>query len=200
MVQYRRIGSPTAVASRPRPTPSPGRKGSADSQSGTLYLVATPIGNLEDVTLRALRVLKEVALIAAEDTRRTAKLLHHYGIRTPTTSFHEHNEEKKGAQLLARLDGGDALALVTDAGTPSLSDPGGRLAQDALARGVVVQAIPGPSAILTSLVMSGFAGSSFTYVGFPTRVMPSRAGSCVGTVAGICTCWRGDGCSAIRSP
>ena len=136
-----------------------------------LYLIATPIGNLEDVTLRALRLLREVTLIAAEDTRHTAKLLRHYGIQTPTTSFHEHNEKKKGPQLIARLKQGDTLALVTDAGTPLLSDPGGRLVKDALSHGITVHAIPGPSAILTALVMSGFTDTSFTYAGFP----PSRA-------------------------
>ena len=136
-----------------------------------LYLIATPIGNLEDVTLRALRLLREVTLIAAEDTRHTAKLQRHYGIQTPTTSFHEHNEKKKGPQLIARLKQGDTLALVTDAGTPLLSDPGGRLVKDALSHGITVHAIPGPSAILTALVMSGFTDTSFTYAGFP----PSRS-------------------------
>ena len=172
MVQYWRIGSSgTAVASRPHPTLSPDRPHPEGSQGGTLYLVATPIGNLEDVTLRALRILKEVTLIAAEDTRRSAKLLRHYGIETPTTSFHKYNEKEKGAGLLARLEHGESLALVTDAGTPLMSDPGSQLVQDALAAGLAVQAIPGPSAILTALVMSGFASHSFTFLGFP----PSRS-------------------------
>ena len=134
---------------------------------GTLYLVATPIGNLEDITLRALRVLREVALIAAEDTRRTAKLLNHYDIHTTTTSFHVRNEAAKGARLLARLAAGEALALVSDAGTPLLSDPGARLVRDALAAGIAVHAVPGASAVLAALVTSGFGGGAFTFAGFP---------------------------------
>lgn len=139
--------------------------------AGTLHLVATPIGNLEDITLRALRVLGEVALIAAEDTRRTAKLLTHYDIHTTTTSFHVRNEAAKGARLLARLAGGESVALVSDAGTPLLSDPGARLVRDALAAGIAVNAVPGASAVLAGLVMSGFGGGSFTFAGFP----PPRA-------------------------
>ena len=159
------------MAPRSRSTRSPGQPSPEGSGTGTLYLVATPIGNLEDVTLRALRILKEAILIAAEDTRRTGKLLRHYSIATPTTSFHQHNEIKKGDHLLARLRQGDSVALVTDAGTPLLSDPGSQLVQDALAEGVSVQAIPGPSAILTALVMAGFSDKSFTFTGFP----PSRS-------------------------
>ena len=139
---------------------------------GTLYLVATPIGNLEDITLRALRILEhEVALIAAEDTRRTKKLLTHYGIHTATTSFHVHNERKKQSSLLQRLARGDSLALVSDAGTPLLSDPGSHLVRQALAIGVPVQAVPGPNAAVAGLIMSGLAEDSFTFVGFP----PSRS-------------------------
>lgn len=134
-------------------------------------MVSTPIGNLEDVTLRALRVLAEVDLIAAEDTRRTAKLLGHYAIRTRTISFHEHNEARQGARLLQRLTGGDAVALVADAGTPLVSDPGARLVRDALAGGIKVHAVPGPSAAITGLIMSGFGGTAFTVAGFP----PSRS-------------------------
>ncbi len=135
--------------------------------AGALYLVSTPIGNLEDITLRALRVLADVALVAAEDTRRTAKLFSHYGIHTTTTSFHAHNEVRKGPQLLRRLTRGDAVALVADAGTPLLSDPGARLVRDALAAGVKVHAVPGPSAALSGLVMSGLGGGAFTVAGFP---------------------------------
>src|SRR6476620_10202034 len=109
---------------------------------GTLYVVATPIGNLEDVTLRALRVLREVALIAAEDTRRTARLLQHYSISTRTTSLHEHNERSKTASLIARLLAGESVALVSDAGTPVISDPGSHLVQQAHQHGIVVQPIP----------------------------------------------------------
>ena len=135
---------------------------------GTLYVVATPIGNLEDITLRALRVLeKEVALIAAEDTRRTAKLLAHYGIHTTTTSLHEHNEARKTPSLLRRLERGDSVALVSDAGTPLLSDPGARLVRHAIKRGIPAQPIPGPSAILAALVMSGHSDRSFAFLGFP---------------------------------
>ncbi len=152
---------PRPVARFPRVPDSP------PPPAGALYLVSTPIGNLEDITLRALRVLADVALIAAEDTRRTAKLLSHYGIHTTTTSFHEHNEVRRGPHLLRRLACGDSVALVADAGTPLLSDPGARLVRDALAAGVKVHAVPGPSAALTGLVMSGLAGGAFTVVGFP---------------------------------
>src|SRR2546426_1531580 len=117
---------------------------------GTLFVVATPIGNLEDITVRALRVLREVAVIAAEDTRRTAHLLGRHAIATPTTSLHEHNEASKSALLVARLLRGDHIALVSDAGTPTVSDPGSRLIRDAIDAGVRVEAIPGPSAVLTA--------------------------------------------------
>ena len=138
--------------------------------SGTLYLVATPIGNLEDITLRALRTLREVAVIAAEDTRRTAMLLRRYEVRTATTSFHEHNERAKLPALVARLQAGESVALVSDAGTPSISDPGFRLVRAALAVGVRVEAIPGPSAVLTALVSSGLPTDSFVFLGFvPAR-------------------------------
>jgi 16S rRNA (cytidine1402-2'-O)-methyltransferase len=132
-----------------------------------LYVVATPIGNLEDVTLRALRVLREVRLIAAEDTRRTAKLLAHAGIGTPMTSLHAHNERDRVASLLHRMAEGQAIALVTDAGTPLLSDPGALLVRSALDAGVPVEPIPGPSAITTSLMMTGEGSDGFTFLGFP---------------------------------
>ena len=119
--------------------------------AGTLFIVATPIGNLEDITARALRVLGDVALIAAEDTRRTAHLLARYAIKTPSTSLHEHNETKKTASLIARLQRGDSVALVSDAGTPGISDPGQRLIRDAIAAGIRVEAIPGPNAAVTAL-------------------------------------------------
>ena len=152
--------------------PNPDAPAVTPAPAGTLYLVATPIGNLEDITLRALRVLREVDLIAAEDTRRTAKLLNHYDIHTTSTSFHVRNEAGKGRRLLARLAAGASVALVSDAGTPLLSDPGGRLVRDALAAGHKVHAVPGASAVLTGLVASGLAGDGFTFVGFP----PPRAG------------------------
>ena len=138
---------------------------------GTLYVVATPIGNLEDVTLRALRVLREVDLIAAEDTRRTARLLQHYSISTRTTSFHQHNERQRQAPLLARLGTGEDVALVSDSGTPTISDPGARLVSAAIDQGLRVEVIPGASAVLAALAGSGLSTGSFTFVGFP----PSRS-------------------------
>jgi 16S rRNA (cytidine1402-2'-O)-methyltransferase len=135
--------------------------------SGTLYVVATPIGNLEDVTLRALRVLREVALVAAEDTRRTSKLLQHYSISTPTTSLHEHNERTKSAQLIERLRTGESIALVSDAGTPLVSDPGASLVAAAHAAGIRVEPVPGPSALVAALSASGFDGDLVHFAGFP---------------------------------
>lgn len=129
--------------------------------------MATPIGNLEDITLRALRVLREVQVIAAEDTRRTAKLLAHAGIETPMVSVHAHNETARLPQLLDRLRNGDHVALVTDAGTPLLSDPGDKLIRQALSESVPVEPIPGASAVLAALAMSGVPASQFTFLGFP---------------------------------
>jgi 16S rRNA (cytidine1402-2'-O)-methyltransferase len=134
---------------------------------GTLYVVATPIGNLEDVTARALRVLKEVAVIAAEDTRRTAHLLARYAITTSMTSLHEHNEARKTPAIVARLAGGEDVALVSDAGTPLISDPGRHLIQAAVAEGIRIEPIPGPSAIVTALSAAGASTGTFTFVGFP---------------------------------
>ncbi len=139
--------------------------------SGILYVVATPIGNLEDVTLRALRILRDVSLIAAEDTRRTGRLLQHYSISTPTTSLHEHNERQKTRALLARLEQGDSIALVSDAGTPLISDPGQTLVAAARAAGIRVESIPGASAVLAALAAAGLPGQEFSFVGFP----PSRS-------------------------
>jgi 16S rRNA (cytidine1402-2'-O)-methyltransferase len=141
---------------------------------GSLYVVATPIGNLEDITLRALRVLREVAVIAAEDTRRTAKLLSHYSISTPTTSVHAHNEHRRIRGLLDRLEKGEDIALVSDAGTPGVSDPGRQVVTAALQRGFRVVAIPGPSAVMTALVSSGFSMESFLFAGFPPRRSKAR--------------------------
>ena len=138
--------------------------------AGTLYVVATPIGNLEDVTLRALRILRDVSLIAAEDTRRTARLLQHYSISTPTTSLHEHNERRKSAGLVARLEAGDSIALVSDAGTPTISDPGEGLVAAARAAGIRVESVPGPSAVMAALSASGLPTAEFTFLGFaPAR-------------------------------
>ncbi|OPX85153.1 MAG: Ribosomal RNA small subunit methyltransferase I [Pelotomaculum sp. PtaB.Bin104] len=133
---------------------------------GTLYLCATPIGNLEDITLRALRVLREVDLIAAEDTRHTRKLLSHYDIHTPLTSYHEHNRKKKGEYLLELLAEGKQIALVTDAGMPGVSDPGAELVLPALERDFRVIPVPGPSAVITALVVSGLPAETFTFEGF----------------------------------
>lgn len=141
---------------------------------GSLYVVATPIGNLDDITLRALKVLKSVTAIAAEDTRRTAILLRHFGISTPVTSLHEHNEHRKLPVLLAALGRGDDLALVSDAGTPLISDPGQRLVQSAAGRGFSVIPIPGPSAVLAALAISGFPADAFVFLGFPPTKSQSR--------------------------
>lgn len=143
------------------------------SNLGTLYIVATPIGNLEDISARALRVLRQVNLIAAEDTRQTAKLLNHYGLTTPTTSYFEHNKLTKLDLILERLETGD-VALVSDSGFPGLSDPGYELIREAIARGLTVTPIPGPSAILAALVASGLPTDSFVYLGFLPRKANDR--------------------------
>ena len=135
--------------------------------SGTLFVVATPIGNLEDITLRALRVLREADLIAAEDTRRTARLLAHHAIATSTVSFHEHNTRSRIPQLLARLQAGARVALVTDAGTPGVSDPGLELVNACVAAGIPVDPVPGASAPLAAAVAAGFRMEPFTILGFP---------------------------------
>ncbi len=138
---------------------------------GTLFIVATPIGNLEDITLRALRILKEVPLIAAEDTRHTQKLLTHFGIHARLTSYHDHNKEEKAELLIGRLKGGESVALVSDAGTPGVSDPGYYLINRTVEEGVEVVPVPGASAALAALSVSGLATDSFTFEGF----LPSRA-------------------------
>ncbi len=141
---------------------------------GTLFVVATPIGNLEDITLRALRVLGEASIIAAEDTRRTARLLVRHGITTPTTSLHEHNEAEKTPAILARLQRGEHVALVADAGTPVISDPGGRLVRAVVDAGFRVEPIPGPSAILAALMASPLQDDGFTFLGFPPARSKAR--------------------------
>jgi 16S rRNA (cytidine1402-2'-O)-methyltransferase len=133
---------------------------------GTLYLVATPIGNLEDITLRALRILKQVALIAAEDTRRTRHLCAHYGIATPLESYHAHSGPGKVEALLRRLLQGQDVAVVSDAGTPGISDPGEELVRLAVAAGVPVVPIPGPNAALAALTASGLPAAAFRFLGF----------------------------------
>jgi 16S rRNA (cytidine1402-2'-O)-methyltransferase len=134
--------------------------------AGKLYLVATPIGNLEDITFRAVRVLKEAGLIACEDTRHTRVLLDHYGIDRPTISYHEHNEFERSPELIERLRGGQSIAVVSDAGTPLISDPGYRLVNQALAEGIEVVPIPGASAILAALTASGLPTDAFHFGGF----------------------------------
>ncbi len=133
---------------------------------GTLYLVATPIGNLEDITYRAVRVLGEAGLIACEDTRQTGKLLARYGINGPVVSYHEHNEKTRTEELLGRLREGTSVALVSDAGTPLVSDPGYRLVTRAVEEGIPVEPIPGPSAVLTALIASGLPTDAFHFGGF----------------------------------
>jgi 16S rRNA (cytidine1402-2'-O)-methyltransferase len=142
--------------------------------SGTLFVVATPVGNMEDVTLRAIRVLREVDLIAAEDTRRTARLLSHYAIATPSTSFHQHNVRMRLPQLISRLKAGKSIALVTDAGTPGVSDPGVELVDACIQAQIHVESIPGPSAPLIAAVASGFPLIPLTIFGFPPRRSKDR--------------------------
>ena len=141
--------------------------------SGTLYIVATPIGNLEDMTYRAVRVLSEVSMIACEDTRQSHKLLEHFGIRKPLISYHEHNEKERSAELIARLERGDNVAVVSDAGTPMISDPGYRLVREAVARSIRVVPVPGPSAVIAALSASGLPTDSFRFAGF----LPPKAGA-----------------------
>jgi len=141
---------------------------------GTLHLVATPIGNLEDVTLRALRVLREAELVLAEDTRHTRVLLDRHGIAAEPVSLHGHNEQKRSELALAVLARGADVALVSDAGTPLVSDPGERLVRAALAAGHAVCAVPGPSAVLAALIASGLASGGFSFVGFPPRKAGER--------------------------
>ena len=142
--------------------------------SGTLYLVATPIGNLEDITLRALRILREVDLIAAEDTRVSGKLLKHYEIKTPMISYYQHNQVQRGAELLAMLHDGKNIAMISDAGTPAVCDPGSSIAMAAITEGLPVVAIPGASALLAALVSSGLDSTAFCFGGFLPRQKKDR--------------------------
>ena len=137
-----------------------------------LYIVATPIGNLGDITLRALELLKSADVIAAEDTRHSGMLLKHFGIKKPFLSFHEHNEAMRTAQLIERLAAGETIALVTDAGTPALSDPGARLIHECIRRDLPFTVVPGPSSILTAVVGSGFSTEKFFFAGF----LPVKSG------------------------
>jgi len=137
-----------------------------------LYVIATPIGNLRDITLRALEILKDVDLVAAEDTRHSGILLKHYQVSKPLISYHEHNEAMRTAQLVERLAAGEKIALITDAGTPGLSDPGARLIRECIKRGLDFTIIPGPSSTLTALVGSGFSSEKFFFGGF----LPVKSG------------------------
>jgi 16S rRNA (cytidine1402-2'-O)-methyltransferase len=138
----------------------------AENLTSGLYLVATPIGNLEDITLRAIRVLKQADLIACEDTRQTQKLLNHYGIDTPTISYHEHNEAARAAELVEKLTRGSRIAVVSDAGMPGISDPGFHLVSLAVKRGLPVIPIPGPAAFVSAVVVSGLPSEAFSFRGF----------------------------------
>ena len=143
---------------------------------GTLYLVATPIGNLNDITLRAIKVLGDVNLIACEDTRHTRKLLTHYDINTRTVSYHEHNERERAVELLERLQNGENVAVVSDAGTPGISDPGFRLVHLAIENDIRVVPVPGPAAFVSALVVSGIPTDEFFFAGFlPSRTSARRA-------------------------
>ena len=137
-----------------------------------LYLVATPIGNLEDITLRALRVLRSVDRIACEDTRQTAKLLHHFGIQTPTISYHSHNEQSRAGELIETLKAGGRIAVVSDAGMPGIADPGATIAAEAIAAGIAVYPIPGANAALSALIASGLSAETFAFHGF----LPAKEG------------------------
>src|SRR2546421_1779539 len=139
---------------------------------GTLYLVATPIGNLEDITLRALRTLRECDLVAAEDTRRSGQLLKHFGISKPMLSYFQFNEARRSEQIIERLRRGEKVALITDAGSPGVSDPGERVVQAALAAGFRVEPVPGPSALVAALTASGLSTEEFHFVGF----LPHKSG------------------------
>jgi 16S rRNA (cytidine1402-2'-O)-methyltransferase len=136
---------------------------------GILYVVATPIGNMDDITLRALKVLQAVDRIAAEDTRHSGRLLAHHGIQTPLVSYHEHNERQRTAELLANLMRGESIALVSDAGTPAISDPGYILVHEAVQKGITVSPIPGASALIAGLSAAGLPTEAFIFLGFPPR-------------------------------
>ena len=160
--------APRVAALRTLPVTESDRAG-----AGTLFLVATPIGNLEDITQRALRVLSHVDLVAAEDTRRTRRLLDHFGIASRVVSLFEHNERSRAPGLVRRLKAGESVALVTDAGSPGIADPGFPLVREAIAGGVRVEAVPGASAVLAALQVSGLPSDAFTFVGF----LPPKPGA-----------------------
>ncbi|MFD0591085.1 16S rRNA (cytidine(1402)-2'-O)-methyltransferase [Paenibacillus sp. GCM10027627] len=152
-----------------------GQSAKSASAAGTLYLVATPIGNLEDMTMRAIRILKEADLIAAEDTRQTRKLLTHFDIHTRIVSYHEHNKGASGPELVRLMSEGKTIALVSDAGIPAISDPGADLVAEAVEEGIAVVPVPGANAALSALVMSGLPTDRFLFAGFPPREKKSLA-------------------------
>jgi 16S rRNA (cytidine1402-2'-O)-methyltransferase len=162
---------------------SPDGNISASPLPAGLYIVGTPIGNLEDITLRALRVLRDADLIACEDTRHTQKLLNHFEIKTPTQSYHEHNEAARAQELANRIADGERIALVCDAGTPGISDPGERLIRAVVERGLNVVTVPGPSALISGLVASGLPTDSFRFVWF----LPARSGERRSTLESLTT-------------
>ena len=154
--------------------PEPRATTQAESAGPTLYLVATPIGNLGDMTLRAIETLRAVDVIAAEDTRTTGRLLQHFDIHKPQIAFHEHNEDQAANRIFGFLTSGQSVAVVSDAGTPGVSDPGFTLVRRAIAEGYPVTMIPGPSALIMALVLSGLPSHSFTFRGFPPRKSGAR--------------------------
>ena len=159
----------------------------SSAKAGTLFLVSTPIGNLGDMSHRAVEVLSSAALVVAEDTRHSRRLLDHYKIATPLSSYHEHNEAKETPRLVARLQAGDSIALISDAGTPLISDPGSRLVEAAVGAGVLVVPIPGPSAVMAALVASGMSLERFTYFGFLPRKGRERTETIADVVASQAT-------------
>ncbi len=151
-------------------------QGALNSTTGTLYVVATPIGNLDDISARALKVLRDVALIAAEDTRHSMRLMQHFGIPTPLAACHEHNERDEGSRFLARLQAGDDVALISDAGTPLISDPGYHLVRQVRAAGIKVVPVPGPCALIAALSAAGLPSDRFIFEGFlPAKAVGRRA-------------------------
>jgi 16S rRNA (cytidine1402-2'-O)-methyltransferase len=162
-------------------------KAAARAESGVLYLVSTPIGNLGDMSHRAVEVLSSAALVIAEDTRHSRRLLDHYSIETPLSSYHEHNEAKETPRLVARLQRGDSIALISDAGTPLISDPGSRLVDAAVAANLPVVPIPGPSAVMAALVGSGMSLDRFTFFGFLPRKGKERSETIADIVASRAT-------------
>ena len=151
-------------------------QGALNSTAGTLYVVATPIGNLDDISARALKILRDVALIAAEDTRHSIRLMQHFGIPTPLAACHEHNERDEGSRFLSRLQAGDDVALISDAGTPLISDPGYHLVRQVRAAGIKVVPVPGPCALIAALSAAGLPSDRFIFEGFlPAKAVGRRA-------------------------